>query len=189
LSLNAITNGANQKNNRDPVIEMDEDRAFTAVEGLRGKGLAVRVDQAGSRVSKYKHAAGEKLNCRPGEIAILAELMLRGPQTVGEIRGRASRMQPLESLEVVRGLLNALMERGEPLVKELPGGRADRFTQLLAPDAHPITAPSDEPTITTARESGLAERVQKLEAEVQTLRAAIRRLATQVGEPDPLAAS
>src|SRR2546423_14387749 len=78
LSLNAIVNGANQKNNRDPVMQMTDDAAFEAAEGLRGKGLAVRVDQAGSRVHKYKHSAIEKLPARTGEVAILAELMLRG---------------------------------------------------------------------------------------------------------------
>src|SRR5947199_1078036 len=77
LSLNAIVNGANQKNNRDPVTSITDDAAFAAVEGLRAKGLAVRVDQASARVQKYKHHAIETLHVRTGEAAILAELLLR----------------------------------------------------------------------------------------------------------------
>src|ERR1700733_9998805 len=90
-------NGANQKNNRDPVISMDDNRAFDALEGLRAKGLLVRVNQAGSRVDKFRHSASDVLHARPAELAILAELMLRGPQTLGELRTRASRMQAFES--------------------------------------------------------------------------------------------
>src|SRR4051794_35418930 len=141
LSMNAITVGANQLSNRDPVMQLTEDQAFDAAEGLRGKGLAVRVDQVGSRVHKYKHMGIETLHVRQAELAILAELLLRGPQTVGELRGRASRMQPFETLERVTDMLRALMEREEPLVKQIPpapGSRAERFVQLLAPDAHSI---------------------------------------------------
>jgi uncharacterized protein YceH (UPF0502 family) len=83
LSLNAAVNGANQKNNRDPVISMSEDAAFDALEGLRDKGLVVRIDTPGARVHKYRHQAQEALHARTGEIAILAELLLRGPQTLG----------------------------------------------------------------------------------------------------------
>src|SRR5688572_4100082 len=90
LSLNAVVNGANQKNNRDPVLTMTDDEAFEALEGLRTNGLVVRVDQAGSRVHKYRHNAIDALHVRTGESAILAELLLRGPQTLGELRGRAS---------------------------------------------------------------------------------------------------
>ena len=96
LSLNALTSGCNQKNNRDPVLTMTEDETFDALESLRAKQLSVRVDMAGSRVHRYKHTAGEALHARAGELAVLAELLLRGPQTIGELRGRASRMQPME---------------------------------------------------------------------------------------------
>src|SRR5882757_8491944 len=79
LSLNAISNGASQLSNRDPVMPMSEEEAFDAAEGLRNKQLAVRVDQVGSRVHKYKHIAVDTLHCRQAEVAILAELLLRGP--------------------------------------------------------------------------------------------------------------
>src|ERR1700726_4571649 len=94
LSLNAVVNGANQKNNRDPVMIIEEGRAFEALESLRTKGLVVRSDMAGSRVKKSRQQASEVLHARPAEIALMAELLLRGPQTLGELRGRASRMHP-----------------------------------------------------------------------------------------------
>jgi uncharacterized protein len=195
LSLNAVVNGANQKNNRDPVLTMDENRAFDALEGLRGKGLVVRVETAGARVNKYRHNAGDALRCRGGELAVLAELLLRGPQTLGELRGRASRMHPMESLDVTRAMLEALMTRDEPLVRQLPpnpGSRAERYVQLLCPDLHPTEvaaaggSTSDEaaPTLAPAA-GGLSQRVEKLEAEVSILRESLRKLATAVGEPDP----
>src|SRR3954465_13189020 len=142
LSLNAVVNGANQKNNRDPVLTMDEGAAFEALEGLRAKGLVVRVDMAGSRVNKYRHQAGEALHVRAAELAILAELLLRGPQTLGELRGRASRMHPLDSLEMVRSVIEQLTHKPDgAMVKQIapsPGSRAERYVQLLCPDLHPI---------------------------------------------------
>src|SRR4051794_40125390 len=96
LSLNSLTSGCNQKNNRDPVLNMSEDQVFDAVESLRSKGLVIRIEAgAGSRVHRFKHNAIDTLHVRSTELAILAELLLRGPQTHGELRGRASRMQPM----------------------------------------------------------------------------------------------
>lgn len=195
LTQNAVANGANQKNNRDPVVSMDAHRAFDALEGLRGKGLLVRVNQVGSRVDKFRHSAGEVLHARPTELAILAELMLRGPQTLGELRGRASRMQAFESLDAVKNMLDALMTREEPLVRELPpspGSRAERFVQLLAPDAHPtepaaVASAALPGTIPVAPALSLSDRVAQLESQVQTLRDVARRFATTLGEPDPFA--
>lgn len=206
LSINALVNGSNQKNNRDPVTSFTEDEVFDAVESLRGKQLVVRVDTVGSRVSKYRHVAGEVLRCRGGEMAVLAELLLRGPQTLGELRGRASRMSPLPTLEDARTMIRALMEHTEPLVKEippLPGSRAERFVQLLAPDAHRIDSFSEAAVVaaavTSASGSGgggggggaggggaLADRVKRLEDEVSVLRAALAKLAASLGESDPL---
>ena len=195
LSLNALTNGCNQKNNRSPVMSISEDEAFEAVEGLRSKQLVVRVDQVGSRVHKYKHTAGETLHCKAGELAVLAELLLRGPQTLGELRGRANRMHPLATLDDVKTMLRGLMEQENPLVRELPpapGTRAENYMQLLAADAHPL--PASQPvaaapaSVTTPSPSamGLGERITALESEVASLREALRKLATAVGEPDPL---
>jgi hypothetical protein len=195
LSQNAVVNGANQKNNRDPVMSMDDNLAFEALEGLRGKGLLVRVTQAGSRVDKFRHAAGEVLHARPAELALLAELLLRGPQTLGELRGRASRMQAFESIEAVKNMLAALMTREEPLVKELPpspGSRAERYSQLLSPDAHRVEEGSSQQPAAVVPAAGgtvlsLGERVTQLEGEVRMLREVIQRLAQNLGEGDPFA--
>ena len=203
LSLNAVVSGANQKNNRHPVLAMTDDEAFDALESLRVKGLVVRVEAGGgSRVHRFRHNAADALRVRSGELAVLAELLLRGPQTQGELRGRASRMAPIDSLDVVRDMIRALREREEPLVRELPpspGSRAERYAQLLCPDLHPLgdaeaaggaggaVAPHrDAPASFVQREGGLSQRVEKLEAEVVALRDALRRLASAVGEPDPI---
>jgi uncharacterized protein YceH (UPF0502 family) len=204
LTLNSIVSGSNQKNNRDPVIEMDDDRAYSATESLREKGFAVRVEQSGARVAKYKHMAAEKLDARPAELAILAELLLRGPQTLGELRGRASRMQAFESLEAVSGFLRGLMEKNPPLVKRLPpapGTRAEKYAQLLGEEATEGEDPGEESaeiveeaprsSAVAATPSGeviaLTARVSALESETAALRAAVRRLAADMGMSDPLA--
>lgn len=190
LSLNSLVTGVNQKSNREPVVEIDEMRALRAIDGLRAKGLVRDVTFTGSRVEKYRHTVGEALELRPPESALLAELLLRGPQTVGELRGRASRMQPFESLEAVEGALATLAERTEPmsaLVREippLPGSRAPRWMQLLCESLHPVQQGSVpvrvEPAGAAASDPGevaeLRARVATLEAEVAELRAAVTEL-------------
>jgi uncharacterized protein YceH (UPF0502 family) len=200
LTLNAIVAGANQKNNRDPVVEMDENAARSAVIGLRNKGLVVQQDAPGQRSSKYRHAFKEKVGVNTPEMVILAELLLRGPQTMGELRGRASRMHPLESLEMVRNTLEQLMTKPEPLVKRIapaPGSRAERYAQLLCPDLHVVVEGDEEADVegepsevgvprASGGGAGMAERVAKLEAEVTTLRAALIKLAAEIGAANPL---
>jgi uncharacterized protein YceH (UPF0502 family) len=194
LSINAIVNGANQKNNRDPVLSIEENAAFDAVESLRGKTLVIRVDVPGQRVNKYRHNIRDVLRLRAGDTALIAELLLRGPQTLGELRGRASRMHAFESLDSTKEFLRALIERDEPLVKLLPpspGSRAERYMQLLCPDLHPTDAATADaaaaPPSATAGAS-LVARVEQLECEVATLRSALQRLAAAMGETDPFAA-
>ena len=194
LSLNALTAGCNQRNNREPVMALTDDEVFDAVESLRAKGLVIRIEAgAGSRVHRFRHNATDALHVRAGELAVLAELLLRGPQTQGELRGRASRMHPMETLDVVRDMLRALSERPEPLVRQLPpapGSRAEQYVQLLAPDAHEVDiapaacAPAEAgaPAKVTATSGGLADRVAKLEAEVAQLRESLNRLAASLGE-------
>ena len=195
LTVNAVVSGSNQKSNRDPVLSLDEATAFEALEGLRKKGLAVRVDSVGSRTNRYRHNAGEVLRLKTGELAVLAELLLRGPQTLGELRGRASRMHPLDTLDVAADMLRGLAERPEPLVRDVPpspGSRAGRYAQLLCPEAHEVgDAPQggvivDEPRSSAVSGGTLSTRVERLEADVQALRDALRRLAAAVGEPNPL---
>lgn len=199
LTLNATVNGCNQKNNRDPIFAIDDGRVFDALEGLRVKGLSVRVDTVGSRTNKYKHMAQDVLRVRAGELAVLAELLLRGPQTLGEIRGRASRMHPLDSLDVAKTMIRALTDREEPLVRQIapsPGSRAERYVQLLCPDAaaeaETPTEQEEAPlnvadsTDDATFQTDLADRVATLEAEVAALRGAPSKLAAAVGEADPL---
>lgn len=197
LTLNAVVAGCGQKNNRFPVVEFDEDRAYAALGSLREKKLVVLVEQSGARVSKYRHTAAEQLECRPAELALLSELLLRGPQTVGELRGRASRMTGFESTDAVTGFLRSMSEKVTPLVRRLPptpGTRAEKYGQLLNPELHPVeggaatsSASSTSATVSSAGRpsSEIDERIAALESELGELRAAVRRLAVNVGADDP----
>jgi uncharacterized protein YceH (UPF0502 family) len=186
MSLNSIIVGCSQKSNRNPVVEFDEDRAVAALDGLREKHLVVFAESISSRVMKYRHCAAPTLGVEASGLVVLVEMLLRGPQTVGELRGRASRMFPLESLEVVRAVLQHLMDRPEPLVKCVPGGRADRYAQLLCPDLHPLEESPAGAEPAGPPPEGLADRVAKLEEELTRLRAAIERLANSLGVTDIL---
>ena len=186
MTVNAIVSGCNQKNNREPLVEYDEARVLDALSGLREKQLAMIVDMSGSRVLKYRHLAREALHVEAPQLAVIAELLLRGPQTLGELRGRASRMQHFETLEAVAHTLDSLMNLPEPLVRRvapLPGTRAERFAQLLCPELHPVdaaTAPVREPSmpdaLTIAQDPALLERVEKLETDVAELRRTVEQL-------------
>ncbi|MCI0362711.1 MAG: YceH family protein [Phycisphaerales bacterium] len=191
LTLNALVNGANQKNNREPVTNLSEEQVLQALDGLRGKGLAREVMLSGSRVEKFRHVAREVLEVSTSELVILTELLLRGPQTIGELRGRASRMHPLESTEIVKNVLDSLMARAEPMVRELPpapGDRAARYAQLLSPDLHPIdaAAPASPGKDLSERAAGagsnLEDRVERLESELAELRQVVQRIARTVGD-------
>jgi uncharacterized protein YceH (UPF0502 family) len=192
LTLNALLTGANQKSNRDPVLELSDEEVLAALDGLRAKGLSREVMFSGARVEKFRHTAREALEISTSELVILAELMLRGPQTAGELRGRASRMHPIESLEAVTNVLEHLAERPEPYARRLPpapGSRAARFAQLLCPDLHPLEA-TGTAAAGAARaplESSRERRLESLEAEVREVKQAIRRLAASLGVEDPLA--
>ena len=191
LSLNSLVTGVNQKNNRDPVVEIDEDTALRAVDGLRAKGLVRDVSFTGARVEKYRHTAGEALDVRPPELALLSELLLRGPQTVGELRGRAGRMHPFESIEVVESVLASLAGRTEPgfpLVRELPpapGSRAPRWMQLLCEDLHPTGPIGPAAAAPVARITAMPageERLAGLEARVKGLEDTVAGLQSTVAE-------
>ena len=198
LSLNALVNGINQKSNRDPVVEVDEDQVLRAVDGLRAKGLVRDVSFTGSRVEKFRHVAGEALQIRAPEQAILSELLLRGPQTLGELRARAARMHPFDSIESVEGTLANLSGDGRGLVRELPplpGTRAARWVQRLCEGLHPLGPATASPAAATGTASATAEssrmtaspdvrsedariaelerRVAELERQLQDLRASL----------------
>ena len=180
LTLNGLISGSNQKSNRLPSLNVSEDDVLDALDKLRAKQLAREVLMSGSRVSKYKHVAREALDVGTSELVILTELLLRGPQTAGELRGRATRMHPLDSVDAVEALLRELMERDPPLVRRIgaaPGGRAPRYVQLLCSNLHPLDAPampsasSAAPAVAApAPDPGLAARVENLEREVERIK-------------------
>lgn len=193
ITLNALTNGCNQKNNREPVTNLSEEDVLTALDSLRAKGFTRDLMLSGSRVTKYRHLTREVLGIETGPLVLLTELLLRGPQTSGELRSRAARMHPLESLEAVEAMLNTLIDRlaeaGGPLVRRLapaPGTRAARYAQLLCPDLHPLDAApaagGGGDVEERAASSGLAARVEQLEAEVARLKEIVQRLAVGMGE-------
>jgi len=180
LTLNGLVVGVNQKNNRSPVVELDEERVLRALDGLRAKGLVREVSLTGSRVEKYRHVARETLAVGTSELVLLAELLLRGPQTSGELRTRASRMHPLESIETVEAALAGMGARTPPLVREMPpspGTRAPRWVQLLSEGLHPLDAPAErcaaEEPRGDDRLAALERRVAALESELASLRSAL----------------
>lgn len=141
LSLNTTTLGVNQKNNRDPVLDLMEGEVNVALQKLIRRGFVGSVHPVGSRVEKYRHNAAALLKLEAPQLAVLAELMLRGPQQPGELRGRVARMVPCESLERLAEILRPMVESGLVVrVDPLPGSRAERYAQRLAPDAHPLVA-------------------------------------------------
>jgi uncharacterized protein len=138
LSLNALVNACNQKNNRDPVMTLEEDAASDALTRLEEKRLAGPVRGADSRVLKYEHRLQEVFNFDRREIAVLCVLLLRGPQTPGELRGRTERMYHFEALDDVVSALDRLSQRQPPLVAILPrqpGTKESRYTHLFSGDA------------------------------------------------------
>src|SRR5688572_20030717 len=201
MTVNSIVIGANQKNNRDPVTNLSEEEVYDALDSLRSKGLVREAMLSGSRVSKFRHLAREVLGVDTDELVVLTELLLRGPQSPGELRGRASRMHPIESVEKVEEVLRNLMQQREAsgdqpargvMVRELarrPGERANRYAQLLCPDLHPLDAPvhagTTEAHPVSTGGGDLAGRVAELEDEVRRLREALRWLAAAVGADDP----
>jgi uncharacterized protein YceH (UPF0502 family) len=181
LSLNALTLGANQKSNRDPATDWSEAEVFVGLTGLMQKALAGKVVPAGSRVEKFRHNARETLGLDDRKLALLAELLMRGPQTVAELRARAQRMSEQGTPESVLGALASLAQAG--FVRRIepgPGSRAERWVQLLSPDLHPLqltdaastaaprAAPRAEPRLQPVL-SSLEERVAKLEARIDAL--------------------
>jgi uncharacterized protein YceH (UPF0502 family) len=176
LSLNALVNACNQKSNREPAVSYDEDTVETALDGLRAKGLAARISGHDMRVPKHSHRLSEVINLGRREAAVLCVLMLRGPQTAGELRGRTERLYPFDDLEAVDACLVRLMEwQPEPLVARLArqvGYKEVRYAHLLA--GEPPTGPvAQAPGTHNSREDPavhLQASVDRLEAEVADLK-------------------
>jgi uncharacterized protein YceH (UPF0502 family) len=181
LSLNALVNACNQKSNRDPAMNLDEDDVREALRTLDKKGLAGAADNMVSRVSKYEHHLQEAYNFTRHEIAILSELLLRGPQTPGELRSRAERMHKFDDLGIVQSTLQRLMKREPPLVKVLPrqpGTKEARYAHLMSGDVE-VSPPDSISGIVAASGASNGERVARLEDQVANLQSEIVDLKQQ----------
>ncbi len=181
LSLNALMVACNQKTNRDPVVAYDEDTVAEAVDKLWAKDLARPASFTSGRVKKYEHSIQEVFNLGRRELALLCVLMLRGPQTAGELRDRAERIHAFSDLEEVERCLEGMMARQpDPLaarLPKLPGTKEPRYVHLLAGEVNVAALTAEPPP---ARPDG--GRLAALESEVQALRAEVRELRQELTE-------
>jgi uncharacterized protein YceH (UPF0502 family) len=180
LSLNALVNACNQKNNRDPVMTLDEDAVRASLESLQKQRLAGPASGADGRVTKYEHRLQEVFNFDRREIAVLCVLLLRGAQTPGELRGRAERMYRFEELEDVHATLDRLSQREPPLVAVLPrqpGTKESRYMHLFSGSTVPTETTQAR---TAARPSVDDDRIAGLESEVAELRKEVAEIRQQL---------
>jgi uncharacterized protein YceH (UPF0502 family) len=198
LSINALRLACNQSTNRDPVVDYDEHSIRQALERLHRRRWTRLTSTHGSRAAKYRHLLDEALDLRDDELSVLAVLMLRGPQTPGELKARTERMYPFESLLDVQAVLDRLIDR--ELVRRFarrPGQKEERYGHLLGGEemfheppsaAAPLPAGATSPAPVSVPASasppardGLAERVEQLEEDVRSLRAALDALRGELG--------
>jgi uncharacterized protein YceH (UPF0502 family) len=181
LSLHALLNACNQKSNREPVMTLDEDAIRSAIRSLNDQGLT-RYASTDSRVGKYEHRLNETFNFHRHEIALLCVLLLRGPQTPGELRTRTERMYAFEDLESLHNALNLLAKREPPLVKVLPrqpGTKESRYIHLLSPTPQVSSeqdAQRDEPAIPRH------DKIAIMEGEIAELKAQVAGLKEQFAQ-------
>ncbi len=175
LSLNALRLACNQATNRDPVVDYDEPPIRAALDRLARKGWTRLASGPGSRAAKYRHLLDDALRLTPSETAVLSVLMLRGPQTPGELKSRTDRLYPFGTLDDVQRALDALIER--ELVARLPrrpGQKEERYVQLLGGDGTDVPAPPAAAALddgaATDRIEALEARVDRLEDELSSLR-------------------
>ncbi|MGA6982189.1 MAG: YceH family protein [Candidatus Sulfotelmatobacter sp.] len=182
LSLNALMNACNQKNNREPVMTLDEEAVRNALDSLQQKRLAGPASGADSRVTKYEHRMQEVFNFDRREIAVLCVLLLRGAQTPGELRGRTERMYRFEALDDVIATLDRLSQRQPALAAVLPrqpGTKESRYMQLFSGDAPPVEAVQSRGA---ASSSPAEDRVAHLENEVVELKREVAEMRQQLAE-------
>jgi len=182
MTLNALTNACNQSSNREPVVHYDDATVAGAIESLRKRSLVRVVQQSGSRVFKYRHLVNETLGLVARQAAVLAVLMLRGPQTLGELKTRASRLTAFASLDDVETSLDQLIARTPSALaarlERRPGQKEVRFGHLLSgvPTFDAVDAP--EPTAASGPRG--ADRFGALEATVEELRREVAGLRSQL---------
>ena len=189
LSLNALVNACNQKSNRDPVMDLDELTVQNTLDGLKKRHLVGDQSGYGSRVTKYRHRFCNSefggLQLKPAELAILCELLLRGPQTPGQLRTHGERLHAFTGLEDVEAALAALMEHDEPLVVCLPrepGKRETRYRHRLG--GEPVEAKPEHATRPNTPVATVSDRLGYLEHEVRALRCELERLRTVIQGPE-----
>ena len=178
MTLSALVTACNQKTNRHPVVAYEESDVAAAIESLQRKRLVGSSTSAHGRAIRYRHAMVEALRLARPQLAVLASLMLRGPETPGELRGRANRMYPFESLEEVDEVLSGLMRNDPPYVARLerrPGQKEARYAQLFSD----VPVDSDEALSAEPSGEALAERVSSLEQQMEELRAAFAAFRSQ----------
>jgi uncharacterized protein len=172
LSLNALVNACNQKTNREPVMHLTEDEVRAALDGLQEQRMAGPARGADSRVTKYEQRLQEVYNFTRPEIAVLCVLFLRGPQTPGELRGRAERLHRFEALDDVQSALQKLMQREPPLAKILPrqpGMKESRYAHLFSGDVITPDMPASSGAV-SPRASADDDRITRLEEELAGVR-------------------
>jgi uncharacterized protein YceH (UPF0502 family) len=180
LTLNALVNGCNQLSSRDPVMELQEHEVHDTLQRLMQRKLAASVTQVGARTAKYEHRMRIKWTLEQDKLAILTVLMLRGPQTAGEIRTRSGRLHEFGSVAEVESALQFLIDKYPPLVARLeraPGTKEPRYGQLLGGEAELARLEAGSGSARTATAAG--SRVAELEAEVAALRAEVDELKAQ----------
>jgi uncharacterized protein YceH (UPF0502 family) len=184
LSLNALMNACNQRSNREPVMHLDEDDVRQALHGLEDKGLAGRARGADGRVTKYEHWLGEAFNFSRAETALICVLLLRGPQTPGELRGRTERLHSFDEISEVLAGLQKLMEREPPLAAVLPrqpGMKEARYAQLLSGPVESIAFAEPAATHESAANSGeMQERMDRMEQAMDELRQQVAALSAKI---------
>ena len=175
LSLNALVNACNQKSNRDPVVEFDAGTVEQAIQALRDKGLLLAITGVGSRVAKYGHRISENLNLGRRELAILCELLLRGPQTLGELRTHCERLHPFDDLAEVAAVMDRLPELIVKLPRR-PGEKEVRYAHLLS--GKPVRLETEEEAPPPNR-ADRPDRIGVLETEIAQLRSELEELKQQ----------
>jgi uncharacterized protein len=182
LSLNSLIAACNQSTNRDPITAYDARTVESGLDGLRQKKLAVMIMSAGSRVAKFRHELLNHFDLSPREVALLCVLLLRGPQTLGELRSRTERMQFFDSLEQVESFLADLARGESPLVRVLParpGQKESRYVQLLSGAPIVPESPPSQENDSPSTEAGSAmdtSRLEAIEKQVAELKAELRDL-------------
>src|SRR5277367_4359222 len=182
LSLNALVNACNQKTNRDPVMQLGEDAVRDALDGLQQHRMAGPARGADSRVTKFEQRLQEVFNFTRAETAVLCVLLLRGPQTPGELRGRTERLHRFETLDDVQSALQKLMQREPTLAKMLPrqpGTKESRYAQLLGGDVVEADVPM-RIDVAVERNPADVERIGRLEEEVAELRREVSEIKDQL---------